>query len=90
MLCRPSCCGTGLASTWTRRDAPAHGQTHTCTLRLLLLSEKDSNLELILGHKSSESLNSGLELHLLFTALLLARVGNEDELFYTAFSGMGV
>lgn len=53
-----------------------------------LLSQKDSSLELVLGHKSSESLKSELEWNLLFTALLL--VGNEDKLFYTAFSGTGV
>lgn len=76
-------------------DARTHGQTRTHVHpRRCVLSQKNSSLVPILGHKSSESLSglsSGLKLHLLFTALLLVRVGNkEDKLFYTAFSEMGV
>lgn len=74
---------------------PGSGQTrtHACSGRCLL-SQKDSSLELILGHKSSGvllGLNSGLKLHFLFTALLLVCIGNkEDKLFYTASSKLGV
>lgn len=91
LLCRAA----GVASTRTRVDARTHGQTRTHAYPgRCVLSQKNSSLVLILGHKSSGSLsgpNSGLKLRLLFTALLLVRVGNkEDKLFYTAFSEMGV
>lgn len=59
-----------------------------------LLSQKDSSLELILGHKSSGSLsglNSGLKLRLLFAALLLVHGGNkEGKMLCTPSSEMGI
>lgn len=59
MLCRPLCCGIGLASTWAHTDARTHGQTHTrAHSGRCFLSQKDSSLELILGHKSSGSVRS--------------------------------
>lgn len=82
MLCSPPQCGTGLAGTRAHKDAQTHGRArthgHTVCTRAhsgrCLLSQEDSSLERILGHKSSgslSSLKSGLKLHLLFTALLL-------------------
>lgn len=92
-----------VCSSVVPQGLPAHGHAwmhgHTdrrthAHLGRCVLSRKNSSLVLILGHKSSGSLsgpNSGLKLRLLFTALLLVRVGNkEDKLFYTAFSEMGV
>lgn len=80
---------------WRRACSHTHGCTDThAHSGCCLLSQKDSSLEMILGHKSSGSLsglNSVLKLHLIFTALFLVRAGNkEDKLFCTASSEVGI